>query len=169
MNNAAKLQVVVITGMSGAGKTKAVDWFEDQGYYCIDNMPPSLIKNFLELTKRGVGTSISKCAFVVDIRSDEFFLDLRGALTYLSKEPTLSYKILFIEASDTTLIRRYNESRRNHPLTTGATSAEIIERERKLLEELRRKADYVVDTTNLKVSDFNKEMSRLFTSSAAEK
>ena len=135
-----KMNVVIITGMSGAGKTNAADWFEDQGYYCVDNMPPALIKNFIELTVFS-NKQIKKAAFVVDVRGGEFFTDLSQCLDDLEKSDTIDCKVLFIEASDETLIKRYNETRRNHPLSAGSTTREVIEKEREKLAELRQRND----------------------------
>ena len=156
-----KMNVVIITGMSGAGKTNAADWFEDQGYYCVDNMPPALIKNFIELTVFS-NKQIKKAAFVVDVRGGEFFTDLSQCLDDLEKSDTIDCKVLFIEASDETLIKRYNETRRNHPLSAGSTTREVIEKEREKLAELRQRADFIIDTTNMKVAGFKLEMERLF-------
>ena len=161
MEVAAKMECVIITGMSGAGKTKAVDWFEDHGYYCIDNMPPLYIKNFVEVSAYG-GNAINKAAFVVDIRSNKFFPDLEDVFNYLDKTAAVSYKVLFIAASVDTLLRRYSETRRNHPLAKGATTREVIEEEKNLLEGLRERADFVIDTTNLKIADFNKQLNEIF-------
>ncbi len=156
-----KMNVVIITGMSGAGKTNAADWFEDQGYYCVDNMPPALIKNFIELTVFS-NKQIKKAAFVVDVRGGEFFTDLSQCLDDLEKSDTIDCKVLFIEASDETLIKRYNETRRNHPLSAGSTTREVIEKEREKLAELRQRADFIIDTTNMKVAGFKLEMEKLF-------
>lgn len=116
------MEVVIITGLSGAGKTKASDWFEDKGYYCIDNMPPALIKNFIELAMTGK-RKIEKAAFVIDIRGGEFFGDLKELIISLKDDINVDFKILFIEASDEALIRRFNEARRSHPLTAAAAAA----------------------------------------------
>ena len=161
MDTDNKMKVVIITGLSGAGKTHAADWFEDQGYYCVDNMPPSLIKNFLDLTSY-MDNRVKKAAFVVDIRSDEFFADLNETLDFLRKAESIEFSILFIEASDSVLIKRYNETRRNHPLTEGITTKEVIEQEREMLDDLRRRADYVIDTSSMKVPEFSYEMDKLF-------
>ena len=155
------MNVVIVTGLSGAGKTKAADWFEDQGYYCVDNMPPMLIKNFIELTVHS-NKQITKAAFVVDVRGGEFFDDLHACLDDLMKSETVNCKILFIEASVQTLIKRYNETRRNHPLSAGSTTREVIEQEKEQLSVLRERADYIIDTTKLKVAGFNMEMEKLF-------
>lgn len=156
-----KMKVVIVTGLSGAGKTHAADWFEDHGYYCVDNMPPSLILNFVELAMIS-GSRIDKAAFVVDVRGGEFFRDFNNCLETLEHYDGIDFKILFIEASDSTLVKRYNETRRNHPLSTGAATVEIIRKERNTLRELREHADYIIDTTRLKVAGLNSELDRIF-------
>ena len=155
------MEVVIVTGLSGAGKTKAADWFEDKGYYCIDNMPPALIKNFIDLTLAG-SREVKKAAFVIDVRGGQFFGDLKSSITALESDENVDFKILFIEASNEALIRRYNETRRHHPLSAAATTQNAIEAERSQLTELRAYAHYVVDTTNLKVADLNAELEKLF-------
>ena len=156
------MEVVIITGLSGAGKTKAADWFEDKGYYCIDTMPPALIKNFIDLTLTG-SKKVKKAAFVVDVRGGQFFGDLKASINGLEGDPNVDFKILFVEASDETLIRRYNETRRIHPLSTAAITKEVIEEERSQLAELRSHASYIIDTSSLKVAEFNAELNKLFT------
>ena len=157
------MEVVIITGLSGAGKTKAADWFEDKGYYCIDNMPPALIKNFIDLAMTGK-RKIQKAAFVVDIRGGQFFGDLKEVVTALIDDINVDFKILFIEASDEALIRRYNESRRSHPLSDSVITRSTIEAERERLAELRSLANYVIDTSSLKVAEMNSELDKLFES-----
>ena len=157
------MEVVIITGLSGAGKTKAADWFEDKGYYCIDNMPPALIKNFIDLAMTGK-RKIQKAAFVVDIRGGQFFGDLKEVVTALTDDIIVDFKILFIEASDEALIRRYNESRRSHPLSDSVITRSTIEAERERLAELRSLANYVIDTSSLKVAEMNSELDKLFES-----
>lgn len=157
------MEVIIITGLSGSGKTNALDWFEDQGYYCIDNMPPALIKNFTELIDLKK-VPITKVAIGADIRGGEFFDTLISVLDDLRKIDIIDSKVLFTEASVETLIRRYNETRRKHPLTGGVATRDIIEKEINLLSQVRKKADYVIDTSNMKVSEFKGEMSRIFLS-----
>ena len=157
------MEVVIITGLSGAGKTKAADWFEDKGYYCIDNMPPALNKNFIDLAMTGK-RKIQKAAFVVDIRGGQFFGDLKEVVTALTDDINVDFKILFIEASDEALIRRYNESRRSHPLSDSVITRSTIEAERERLAELRSLANYVIDTSSLKVAEMNSELDKLFES-----
>ena len=155
------MEVVIITGLSGAGKTKAADWFEDKGYYCIDNMPPALIKNFIDLSLTGE-KNVKKAAFVIDVRGGSFFGDLKASIATLERDENVDFKILFIEASNEALIRRYNESRRTHPLSAAAITAEVIEEERQKLAALRANATYIIDTTSLKVAEMNSELDRLF-------
>lgn len=155
------MEVVIITGLSGAGKTKANDWFEDKGYYCIDNMPPSLIENFIDLSIKG-NNNVKKAAFVMDIRGGIFFDDLKNVLLRLRANENITIKILFVDASNEAIVRRYNETRRSHPLATAATTVEVIEMERNKLKELRENADFVVDTTTLKTSELFMELDRLF-------
>jgi UPF0042 nucleotide-binding protein len=153
------MKIVIITGMSGAGRTKAADWFEDQGYYCVDNMPPQLIKNFLDLALSSGRTD--KIAFVTDLRGGEFFEDIEDVIDNLKKLPDVESTVLFIEASTSCLVRRYNETRRNHPLTGGKATPDVIDKERSMLRSVRDKADLIIDTTNMKVSDFNLAMDKM--------
>ncbi len=154
------MKVTIITGLSGAGKTNAADWYEDKGYYVVDNMPPALIKNFIELVEMN-SKKIEKAAFVVDVRGGSFFADLKECISDLKDNPKVDLQILFLEASDAVLIRRYNETRRHHPLTDAATTRAVIEDERNQLAELRNNADYIIDTSNFKIADFKNEMDRV--------
>ena len=155
------MKVVIITGMSGAGRSRAANWFEDQGSYCVDNMPPALIDNFLEMAS--VDTNrIDKVAFVADLRSGGFFRKLAATIDDLRKRPGIDLTVLYIEAAPKEIVRRYNEVRRNHPLTGAAASLDVIEEERQKLEEIRKKADLVLDTTNLKVAEMNSELDKMF-------
>lgn len=162
------MKVVIITGMSGAGKTNAADWFEDRGYYVVDNMPPALIKNFIEINTLN-DNAIKKAAFVVDIRGGEFFTSLKETLANLKNDEEVDCKIVFLEASNEVLIRRYNETRRHHPLTNSATTKAVIEEERSKLKELRNNADYIIDTSKLKVAGLKAEMNSLFVDGKTER
>ena len=157
------MEVVIITGLSGAGKTKAADWFEDRDYYCIDNMPPALIKNFIDLTISS-GREIEKAAFVIDIRGGQFLGDIGDIVGALAADKSIDFKILYVEASDETLVRRYKENRRVHPLSMAPVSKDIIVKEREMLAGLRAQATYIIDTSFLKVAEFNSQLDNLFQS-----
>ena len=120
------MKVVIITGMSGAGRSRAADWLEDQGYYCVDNMPPALIDSFLEMTS--VDTNrIDKVAFVTDLRGGSFFDKLSRVIDDLRKRKGIDLTVLYMEAAPKEIVRRYNEVRRNHPLSGAEASLEVIE------------------------------------------
>jgi len=142
-------RLVVITGMSGAGKTVAVQSFEDLGYYCVDNLPPALLPKFLELMK-DASNNVQKVALVMDLRGREFFDSLFEALDILGEETWLQEHILFLDARDETLVSRYKETRRSHPLAVGGLPLNGIKQERKILDELRGRAQRIIDTTDLK-------------------
>lgn len=144
------MEVIIITGLSGAGKSQAVNCMEDLGYYCIDNMPPRLIGEFLSLAESGT-SGIDKAAFVVDIRQGSFFEDLKESLESLKKQG-VDYRIMFLEASDTVLLRRYKETRRNHPMDRSSVK-EGIRCERLKLNEIREHASFIIDTSNFKTAD----------------
>ncbi|PWU69261.1 RNase adapter RapZ [Gracilibacillus dipsosauri] len=142
-------KLVIITGMSGAGKTVAVQSFEDLGYYCVDNLPPALLPKFLELM-RDATNNIQKVALVMDLRGREFFDSLFEALDQLGQENWLEEHILFLDASDQVLVSRYKETRRSHPLAQDGLPLEGIHAERKILDELRGRAQHFIDTSELK-------------------
>ena len=160
------MKAIIVTGLSGAGKTQAIDCLEDMGYYCIDNMPPALIKSFIDLTGNGKG--IDKAAFVIDVRSGKLFDDLKDSLDELRKD-NIDYKILYLEASDRVLLRRYNETRRSHPLSEGGPVAAGLKAERERLEVLRNRADFVIDTSNMKTAQLWDEIKHLITSGESRK
>jgi UPF0042 nucleotide-binding protein len=154
------MKVIIITGMSGAGRSRAADWFEDQGYYCVDNMPPALIDSFLEMAS--VDTNrLDKVVFVADLRSGSFFDKLSRVIDDLRNRPGVDLTVLFIEASSAEIVRRYNEVRRSHPITGSEASQEVIEDEMRQLEPIRKKADLILDTTNLKVPEMAAELDRM--------
>lgn len=154
------MEAVIVTGLSGAGKSQAANCLEDLGYYCIDNMPPSLIKNFMMLAINQK-SSIEKAAFVIDIRGGEFFDEINPCLQDL-KLMGLDYRILFLEASDEALIRRFNETRRQHPLSAGGENLLGISREREVLASIRSISNFVIDTSNMKAAKLREEIKALF-------
>ena len=159
------MELIVVTGLSGAGKSQAINCLEDLGYYCIDNLPPALIKSFIDLALKGK-TKISKAAFVIDIRGGEFFDDLKKGLNDLEKEG-VRYQVLFLEASDEVLIRRYKETRRSHPLALNGSIKEGITAERERLSDLRTTADYILDTSNMKAAQLQEEIKNLLSTPSA--
>ena len=160
------MKAIIITGLSGAGKTQAIDCLEDMGYYCIDNMPPALINSFIDLTAGGKG--IDKAAFIIDVRGGSLFDDLKESLDELKKDD-IDYKILYLEASDRVLIRRYNETRRLHPLSEGGSVSSGLKKEREMLQEVRNQADFIIDTSNMKAAQLWSEIKHLITSGENQK
>ena len=154
------MRVVIVTGLSGAGKTRAIRSLEDIGYYCVDNMPPFLVSKFVEMCYNSQG-KLPKVALVVDARGKEMFSDLKNELKILN-ESGFKYEILFLEASDETIIKRYKESRRNHPLSAGVTVSDAISKERELLGDTKQIADYIIDTSNMKPQHLNENIKSLF-------
>lgn len=141
------LELVIITGMSGAGKTVALQTFEDLGYYCVDNMPPSLLPKFWELVKES--GKITRVCLVIDLRSRAFFEEILSSIGSIDNTSFVTTKIIFLDASDETLVSRYKETRRNHPLTqTGGTVIEGIKKERELLKDIQNRSQWVFDTSN---------------------
>jgi len=156
-----KPTIVVITGMAGAGKTQALHTFEDIGYFCIDNLPPSLLLNLVSLAGIPGGTS-RKLAVVCDLRSGEFFADLEKVLLQLA-ELHVDFSLLFLDADDNALLNRYKETRRRHPLCSGTmTLSEGIDLERKHLSIVREMGNYVIDTTNKDTRALRKEIRKLY-------
>ncbi|WP_326716528.1 RNase adapter RapZ [Vagococcus jeotgali] len=141
------LQLVVITGMSGAGKTVAIQSFEDMGFFCIDNLPPSLIPKFWELIKES--GKIAKIALVIDLRSRGFFEELQNMLIEIENTKMIDTTVMFLDASDKELVSRYKETRRAHPMAMDGLVTEGIDKERALLTEIKAEAQLVIDTTKL--------------------
>lgn len=156
--------MVIVTGISGAGKTQALRCFEDLGYFCVDNLPPTLIPKFAELCAQ-TNRNINNIALVVDIRGGEFFRDLTEVLDQL-EQGGINYEVLFLEASDEVLVRRYKESRRRHPLGTDGEVLRNIREERVLLEEIRGRAHKIIDTSNFKPQQLKEKLVDLFSSDA---
>lgn len=154
------LQFVIITGLSGAGKSAAMRCFEDLGYFCIDNLPPELIPKFAELCVRA-GLDFPKVALVIDIRGGKFFDHVFDALREIERLG-LPYTILFLEASDDVLVRRFKETRRRHPLMPEGSILDAIAAERARLQELRSKAHRVLDTSGMTPHQLRETISRLF-------
>lgn len=153
--------LVVITGMSGAGKTVAMQSMEDSGFFCIDNLPPALLPKFAELLEQSQG-NLNRIALVIDLRGREFFSSLFEALDQLEEWHGIQHQILFLDADDRTLVRRYKETRRRHPLSPDGTPLEGILQERKLLEELKGRAHQIIDTSLLKPAELKEKIAARF-------
>lgn len=156
------LEFVIITGMSGAGKSRAIAAMEDIGYYCVDNIPPKLVKTFTDLCMQAHG-KIQKVAIVIDARSKEIFGNIfEGIEDFVSGQN--GFKILFLDCDDATLIQRYKETRRSHPLMDGEITSieEAIAAERELLKKIRSSADYIIDTTYLSVNQLREKVVGIF-------
>lgn len=150
-------QMVIITGMSGAGKTVAIQSFEDLGFFCVDNLPPTLLPKFLELMKES-GNKMNKVALVMDLRGREFFDHLFKALDELAEKSWVTPKILFLDADDSTLVSRYKETRRSHPLAPSGLPLEGIKLERELLEELKGRAQLIYKTSSMKPRELREKI-----------
>ncbi|MFQ5702323.1 MAG: RNase adapter RapZ [Acidobacteriota bacterium] len=145
-------RLVIITGLSGSGKSLAANCFEDMGYYCVDNLPVRLIPIFMDLLGRRAD-DVRKVALVIDIREGAFLSDLPEILDQLGHQE-IERKIIFFEATNDTLIRRFSETRRPHPLAGHAPVEEGIRREREILEPIRRRADAIIDSSGFNVHEF---------------
>ena len=154
------MEFLLITGMSGAGKSQAMKVMEDMDYYCMDNLPPALLSKFAELCYESK-KSIRRIAVVVDLRSGEFFEDLFKGLKGL-EDKGITYRILFLDAADNVLIKRYKELRRPHPLNPEGSIIEGIKEERKLLDEVKRKADNIIDTSKFTLGMLKEEMTNIY-------
>ncbi|MGT2961382.1 RNase adapter RapZ [Streptococcus caballi] len=159
----AKINLVIVTGMSGAGKTVAIQSFEDLGYFTIDNMPPALVPKFLDLIQQSGDND--KVALVVDMRSRLFFNEVNSVLDKLESNEKINFKILFLDATDTELVSRYKETRRSHPLAADGRVLDGIKLERELLAPLKNLSQNVVDTTELTPRQLRKTISEQFSSS----
>lgn len=153
------MRLVVVTGMSGAGKSSVLKMLEDDGYFCVDNLPVQLMMTFAALMEEN--KSISRAAIGIDIRNGQSFAGLEAAIRQLE---TAGYEceILFLEAADDVLIKRYKETRRNHPLAQNKRIDQAIEEERKLLSEIKEQADYILDTSHLLVRDLKVQIDKIF-------
>jgi len=154
------MEFVIITGMSGAGKSQTIKILEDINYYCMDNMPPALLPNFAELCNSS-SKDVNKVAVVADIRGGIFFKDLFNSLDEL-RNKGIKYRILFLDASDDELVKRYKEQRRPHPLSTTGTIIDGIREERISLEEVKKRSDYIIETTNMKIGRLKEELLNIF-------
>jgi UPF0042 nucleotide-binding protein len=160
----SRVAFTIVTGLSGAGRSEVAKCFEDLGYFVIDNLPPALIERMASLVS-GPGSKVRRIALVVDVRGGEFFPDLTKALDEL-RERQIPYRILFLEASDQALVRRFEATRRKHPLTTSDRVVEGISKEREVMRGLRDQADVIIDTTNLNPHELRDKVKSTFPDAA---
>lgn len=154
------MRFVVVTGMSGAGKSTALNMFEDAGYYCVDNLPVPLISKFAELVSVP-NSEIEKVALGIDVRTGHGFEELEKTLDEM-KATGIPYEVLFLESDDQVLIKRYKETRRNHPLAGGDRIEIGINREREKLSSIKKRADYIMDTSQMLTRELKGELDKIF-------
>lgn len=154
------MRFVIVTGMSGGGKSTAMKMLEDAGFYCADNMPIALIDKFVELLTMP-NCEIQKVALGLDVRADQSFDDVNRLIIQM-REAGISFEVLYLEASDQVLLKRYKETRRLHPLSSDGDLMKGITAERQVLTKIRENADYVIDTTNLLTRELKVELDRIF-------
>lgn len=154
------MRLVIVTGMSGAGKSTAMKMMEDMGFFCIDNLPIPLLDKLVDFAK-SFDTQQKKIAIGIDARSGENLDSLNTVLEQLTKKD-IKYEILFLDAEDNVLVKRYKETRRSHPLAHGERVDKGIRRERSKLEYLKQKADYIIDTSRLLTRELKTELERIF-------
>ena len=155
------MQFVIVTGMSGAGRSSAMKILEDDGYFCVDNLPVSLLPTFIQLTEDS-SEQIERVALGLDIRGGHRSLKEAANVLKKMREDGYRFDILFLEASTPVLVKRYKETRRMHPLAQGGRMDKAIEDERALLTELKKQATYIIDTTTLLIRELKQEIDRIF-------
>lgn len=156
------MEIVIVTGLSGSGKSRTMDALEDIGFFCIDNMPPQLISKIVEICREGKDGKLSKIAIAIDARTGDLFNSFYDSLNYL-KEQKVPYKILFLDCMDDVLKRRYKETRRKHPLDDGIIGTEAaIKSERRILDSVKLSSDYVIDTSLLSMRQLKERVTSLF-------
>ncbi|NCB46557.1 RNase adapter RapZ [bacterium] len=149
-------QLLIITGLSGAGKTTASHFYEDSGYFCMDNVPPVLLPQVIDVCLKS-NESLKKLAVVIDARGGSFFEDLFASIEVI-KEMNIKVRILFLEASEDALIRRFSETRRKHPLNKGGRVNDDIRNEKAMLALTREKSDFIIDTTNINGRELQEQL-----------
>lgn len=161
--NKIETEVVIITGMSGAGKTVAIQSFEDLGYYCIDNLPPELLPTFINLMIDS-NKQPRNIAAVMDLRGGEMFNSLADSVNKLQEATSISPKVLFLDAADESLVRRYKETRRSHPLANSGLLLDGIKKERELLSDLKGRAQFIYNTSKMKPRELREKIQEEFSS-----
>lgn len=162
------MEFLIVTGLSGAGKSRAMDALEDIGFYCADNIPPKLIATFYELSRQAKGT-LSRVAVVTDIRGGDMFSSLLETLDRMQEEKK-EYRLLFLDANDFVLVNRFKETRRKHPLSDNCLGSleQAVRLERDVLRPVKERADYVIDTSLLSPAQLKERISGLFLGDASD-
>lgn len=159
------MRFVIVTGMSGGGKSTTLKMLEDMGFYCVDNMPVSLLEKFAELITQP-GTELTKVALGLDVRSGQSFMELPNIIDNLS-EKDIVVDVLFLDASEKALIKRYKETRRIHPLSPEGRVEDGVKKEREMLEKIKSRATLVIDTTNLLTRELKAQLDEIFVNEKA--
>ncbi len=154
------MKLVIVTGMSGAGKSTTMKMMEDMGFFCIDNLPILLLDKLIDFSS-SMSTDMQKVAIGIDVRSGKSLKEIKGTLEKLTQKNT-TFEILYLEAEDYVLVKRYKETRRNHPLAAGERIDKGIERERKALAYLKKHANYIIDTSKLLTRELKTELEKIF-------
>lgn len=155
------MELLIVTGMSGAGKSQAANALEDMGFYCVDNIPPKIIPDFIDLASHS-GEKLKQIAIVTDVRGGDMFSEISAVLKDL-KSNNITFKILFLDAADEILIHRYKENRRKHPLSSIDVSlADAVKTEREMLTSLRNSADFIIDTSYISIAQLKVKLSDIF-------
>jgi UPF0042 nucleotide-binding protein len=154
------MRFVIITGMSGAGKSQVVKNMEDLGFFCVDNMPPALLSKFAEISAHST-SKMEKVALVMDIRGGEMLAGLFPEIDAI-KNNGLLFEVLYLESSDEVLVKRYKETRRSHPLAKDGRLIKGIQEERRILQDIKKRASYIIDTTNLTTRQLKEEINNIF-------
>ena len=162
------MELLIVTGLSGAGKSQVGNALEDMGFYCVDNVPPAVIPAFVDMSEQSKG-NLGKIALVTDVRGGQLFEGITDVLEDLDARE-IKYKILFLDASDEVIIRRYRENRRQHPLNKeGKLSVgEAVKEERKALEKIRNRADFIIDTSHTSLAQLKQKVTSLFCSDLSD-
>ena len=161
------MELLIVTGMSGAGKSQAANALEDIGFYCVDNIPPTIIPHFVDLASNS-NEELKRIAVVTDVRGGNMFSEITDVLNGL-RNKNIEFKILFLDASDDVLIHRYKENRRKHPLVSdGVALSEAVKNEREMLLKIRNNADYIVDTSYISIAQLKVMLSDTFCGSVSK-